>query len=178
MFAKKLMVVSLISLGMVSYVCAAADQGHGKATMTGSIVSTQSTCSLSPESVDQTIDFGQVADTALQAGSGSGKSTPRNFSINLENCDATGNNIVNVTFFGMAGKDGRLGITGTASGASIAFTDGAGEVIKLGQPSKSFALQNGNNILPFAAYLQGDGVPGNIKPGDYLAVADFTLSYQ
>jgi type 1 fimbria pilin len=177
MFAKKLMAVSILSLGMVGSVYAVADQGHGKAAMVGSIVSTQPTCSLSPESVDQTIDFGQIADTVLQAGNGSGKSTPRNFSINLENCEAGGGNSVNVTFSGAAGKDGRLGISGTASGASIAFTDGAGEVIKLDQPSKSFALQNGNNILSFAAYLQGDGVPGNIKPGDYQAVANFTLNY-
>ncbi|ALL40279.1 fimbria A protein [Serratia marcescens] len=178
MFAKKLMTVSLISLGMVSSVCVAADQGHGKATMVGSIVSTQASCSISPESVDQTIDLGQIADTVLLEANGSGKSTPRSFAINLENCEVGAGSSVSVTFSGMEGKDGRLGISGTASGASIAFTDGTGEVIKLGQPSKSFSLQNGNNILPFAVYLQGDGVPGNIKPGDYHAVADFTLSYQ
>ncbi|WP_454889407.1 fimbrial protein [Serratia quinivorans] len=178
MFAKKLMAVSLISLAMVSSVCVAADQGHGQATITGSIVSTQPSCSLSPESVDQTIDFGQIADTVLLAGNGTGKSTSRNFSINLENCDVTGNNSVNVTFVGMAGKDGRLGIIGTARGASIAFADGSGEVIKLGEPSKSFSLQNGNNTLTFSAYLQGDGVPGNIQAGDYQAVADFAVTYQ
>ncbi|MGO3395310.1 MAG: fimbrial protein [Serratia proteamaculans] len=178
MFAKKLMAVSLISLGMVSSVCVAADQGHGKATMVGSIVSTQASCSISPESADQTINLGQVADTTLLAGNGSGQSTPSPFSINLENCEVSGSNSVNVTFSGMEGKDGRLGISGDASGASIAFTDGTGELIKLGHPSKSFTLQNGNNTLSFTAYLQGDGVSGNIKPGDYQAVADFTVTYQ
>lgn len=178
MFTKKLMAASLISLGMVSSVCSAADQGRGKVVMVGSIVSAQATCSISPESVDQVIDLGQVADTALLAGNGSGISTPHNFSINLEGCDATGNTSVNVTFVGLAGKNGRLGITGTASGASIAFADGSGEVIKLGEPSKSFALQNGNNTLPFTAYIQGDGVPGNIKTGEFEAVADFTVTYQ
>lgn len=178
MFAKNLMVVSLISLGMVSSVCVAAGQGHGKATMVGSIVSTQTSCSISPESVDQTINLGQIADTVLLEANGSGKSTARPFSIDLENCDVGDGNSVSVTFSGMEGKDGRLGISGSASGASIAFTDGTGDVIKLGQPSKSFSLQNGNNTLPFAVYLQGDGEPGNIKPGDYQAVADFTLSYQ
>lgn len=178
MFVKKLMVVSLVSLGMISSVCVAADQGHGKATMVGSIVSTQATCSISPESTDQTIAFGQIADTVLLEANGSGKSTPRNFTINLENCEVDTGSGVNVTFSGMEGKDGRLGISGVASGVSIAFTDGTGELIKLGHPSKTFSLQNGNNTLPFSVYLQGDGVPGNIKPGDYQAVADFTLSYQ
>ncbi|MGQ8774533.1 fimbrial protein [Serratia sp. NA_112.1] len=111
-------------------------------------------------------------------GGRSGKSTPRHFSIDLENCEVGGSNSVNVTFSGVEGKDGRLGISGTASGASIAFTDGAGEVIKLGSPSKSISLQNGSNTLPFTAYLQGDGVPVNIKPGDYQALAQFTLNYQ
>lgn len=178
MFAKKLMAVSLISLGMVSSVCVAADQGHGKATMVGSIVSTQASCSISPESADQTIDLGQVSDTVLLEANGSGKSTPRNFAINLENCEVGAGSSVNVTFSGMEGKDGRLGITGTASGASVAFTDGSGDVLPLGKPSKSFKLSEGNNTLQFSTYLQGDGEPGNIKPGDYQAVADFTLSYQ
>ncbi|EPN9502503.1 TPA: type 1 fimbrial protein [Serratia marcescens] len=178
MFAKKLIIVSLISLGVISSTCIAAEQSNGKAAMVGSIISTQPTCSISPESLDQTINFGQISDVVLLKENGSGKSTPRPFSIDLDNCDVGGSNSVSVTFSGMEGKDGRLGITGTASGASIAFIDGTGEVIHLGQSSKSFSLQNGSNTLPFAVYLQGDGVPGDIKPGDYQAVADFTLSYQ
>ncbi len=178
MFAKKFIITSLISLGMASSTCIAAEQSNGKTAMVGSIISTQPTCSISPESLDQTISFGQISDAVLLKENGSGKSTARPFSIDLENCDVGGGNSVSVTFSGMEGKDGRLGISGAASGASIAFTDGTGDVIKLGQPSKSFSLQNGNNTLPFAVYLQGDGVPENIKPGDYQAVADFTLSYQ
>ncbi|PAA98421.1 fimbrial protein [Serratia fonticola] len=79
---------------------------------------------------------------------------------------------------GAEGKDGRLGITGTASGASVALTDGSGNVLELGKPSKNFSLQNGNNTLPFTVYLQGDGVPGNIQAGDYQAAAGFMLNFQ
>ncbi|TXE64593.1 fimbrial protein [Serratia nematodiphila] len=178
MFTKKFIIASLISLGMASSTCIAAEQSNGKAAMVGSIISTQPTCSISPESLDQAINFGQISDAALLTENGSGKSTPRPFSIDLENCDVGGGNSVSVTFSGMEGKNGRLGITGTASGASIAFTDDSGDVLALGKPSKSFKLNEGNNTLRFTTYLQGDGVPGNIKPGDYQAVADFTLSYQ
>ncbi|ETX38718.1 hypothetical protein P805_04581 [Serratia marcescens BIDMC 44] len=178
MFTKKFIVASLVSLGMASTTCIASGQTNGKVALEGSIISTQPTCSISPESLDQTISFGQISDVVLLKENGSGKSTLRPFSIDLENCEVGSGNNVSVTFSGMEGKDGRLGITGTASGASIAFTDGTGEVIQLGQSSKSFSLQNGSNTLPFAVYLQGDGVPGNIKPGDYHAVADFILSYQ
>ncbi|WP_337047279.1 fimbrial protein [Serratia liquefaciens] len=178
MFVKKLTVASFVTLSVMSSSCFAADQGHGNVSMVGSIVSTQASCSISPESADQTINLGQIADTVLLEANGSGKSTPRNFSINLENCDVGSGSSVNVTFSGMEGKDGRLGILGAASGASIAFADGTGELIKLGQPSKNFSLQSGNNTLPFALYLQGDGVPGKITSGDYHAVAEFTLTYQ
>ena len=59
----------------------AADQGHGKVTFTGSII--DAPCSITPQSIDQTVDLGQISKEALLSG---GKSTPRNFSIGLENC--------------------------------------------------------------------------------------------
>lgn len=88
----------------------AADQGHGKVTFTGSII--DAPCSITPQSIDQTVDLGQISKEALLSG---GKSTPRNFSIGLENCSfgspATKNK-VQVTFTGMesAAKNGLLGL--------------------------------------------------------------------
>ncbi|ALX94768.1 hypothetical protein AV650_14940 [Serratia fonticola] len=153
-------------------------EGSGRMTVSGSIIKTQASCSLAPESIDQTVVLGQVADAALLENNGSGKSTVQRFNIQLENCEASAGNSVTVTFVGMEGKDGRLGITGTASGASVALTDGSGNVLELGKPSKIFSLQNGNNTLPFTVYLQGDGVPENIQAGDYQAAAGFMLKFQ
>lgn len=156
------------------------DQGHGTVTFTGSII--DAPCSITPETVDQTVDLGQVSNVALKDG---GKSTPRNFKISLENCDLTDkdpgkNNTVSLTFTGMesVASNGLLGITGTAKGASIAITDGSGAVIDLGKASKAQELQNGNNTLSFAAYLQGDGASTPVVPGEFQSVADFTLAYQ
>ena len=173
---KKAMLASVILLGMSS-LANAADQGSGKVTFTGSII--DSPCSITPESVDQTVDLGQISKVALENG---GKSTPRNFSIDLENCSfgtPAATNKVQITFTGMesAANNGLLGITGTASGASVAITDGSGAVIELGQPSKEQALQDGNNSLSFAAYVQGDGASATITEGDFQSVADFTLAY-
>ncbi|EPL9180877.1 fimbrial protein [Serratia marcescens] len=172
----KVMMATVLALG-VSSTAFAADQGHGKVTFTGSII--DAPCSITPESIDQTVELGQISKVALLDG---GKSTPRNFSIDLENCVFTGDdakNKVTVTFTGMesAANNGLLGITGTASGASVAITEGSGQVIALGQPTKEQALQNGNNTLSFAAYLQGDGASATITEGDFQAVADFTLAY-
>ncbi|AVN35465.1 fimbrial protein [Serratia marcescens] len=174
----KIMIAAVIAFGASS--AAYADQGHGTVTFTGSII--DAPCSITPETVDQTVDLGQVSNVALKDG---GKSTPRQFSIDLENCELNSsgvgkNNTVSVTFTGMesAADNGRLGITGTAQGASIAITDGAGQVIELGKPTKAQELQNGNNTLSFAAYLQGDNASAGVVPGDFQSVADFTLAYQ
>ncbi|CAI1057864.1 fimbrial protein [Serratia entomophila] len=175
----KIMMAAVIAFG-ASSLAHAADQGHGTVTFTGSII--DAPCSIAPETADQTVDLGQVSNVALKDG---GKSTPRNFSISLENCELTTdkegkNNTVSLTFTGMesAANNGLLGITGTAQGASIAITDGTGAVIELGKPTKAQALQDGNNALNFAAYLQGDSASSAVVPGDFQAVADFTLAYQ
>lgn len=175
-----LVAVAALGLASMASMANAADQGHGKVTFTGAII--DAPCSISPDSIDQTVSLGQVSNVALK---NSGKSTPRNFFINLENCDfgtPASKNKVAVTFTGMESKadNGLLGITGTAKGASIAITDGTGEVIKLGKATKATKqqyLQNGNNTLSFAAYLQGDGASAAITEGDFQAVADFTLAY-
>ena len=145
----------------------AADQGHGKVTFTGSII--DAPCSITPQSIDQTVDLGQISKEALLSG---GKSTPRNFSIGLENCSfgspATKNK-VQVTFTGMESA---------AKGASVAITQADGQIIKLGVPTKEQVLQDGNNTLSFAAYLQGDGDSTNVvTEGEFQAVTDFTLAY-
>lgn len=173
----KVMVVALLAFG-VSSATYAADRGHGKVVFTGSII--DAPCSITPETVDQTVPLGQISNAALKAG---GKSTPRNFFINLENCTfgtPASKNKVSVTFTGMesATTKGLLGITGTAKGASVAITDGAGSVIELGKPTKGQLLQDGNGTLSFAAYVQGDANPSTvITEGNFQAVADFTLAY-
>ncbi|OKB67977.1 fimbria A protein [Serratia marcescens] len=173
----KTILAAVIAFGATSM--AQADQGHGKVTFTGSII--DAPCSITPESIDQTVDLGQISNVALSDG---GKSTPRNFSIDLENCtfgdDGAGNlnkNKVTVTFTGMesAADNGLLAVTGTAQGASIAIADGSGQIIKLGQPTKPHSLQNGKNTLSYAAYMQGDGAA--VTEGEFQAVADFTLAY-
>ncbi|WP_337048367.1 type 1 fimbrial protein [Serratia liquefaciens] len=173
----KIMLAAAMTFGMATAV-QAADAGHGKVTFTGSII--DAPCSISPDSIDQTVELGQISNAALAGG---GRSTPRNFSIDLENCVFTGaaaKNKVSVTFTGMesATTAGLLGITGTARGASVAITSGDGQVIKLGTPTKAQELQNSpTQTLSFAAYVQGDAASAAITEGDFQSVADFTLAY-
>jgi type 1 fimbria pilin len=154
---------------------AAPDQGHGTVTIKGSII--DAPCSITPETVDQTVNLGQVSNKVLLNG---GKSSPQDFRIELENCDlTTGNNTVDITFTGASstGNPELIGMTGSAKGASIALTDGSGDVIKLGTP-KTLTIANGNNVLGFSAYLQGDGASATIVPGEFTSIVNFNLDYQ
>ncbi|TFZ53065.1 type 1 fimbrial protein [Serratia proteamaculans] len=148
------------------------DNGHGKVTFTGSII--DAPCSIDADSIDQTVELGQVSNVLLKDG---GKSKVKPFEIRLESCSEATAKTVQTTFTGASNADGLLAFTGTAKGANIAITDQGGNLIKLGTASKGQALQNGNNNLSFAAYLQGED-KADITPGDFKAVADFTLAYQ
>lgn len=178
----KIMMAAVLAFGVTSVAHAAVkDQGHGTVTFKGAII--DAPCSITPETVDQTVNLGQVSNVALKDG---GHSTPKNFVIKLENCELTSttpgkNNAVAITFTGASSVDDAklLGITGTAKGAGIAITDGSGKLIELGTATSAQTLQNGNNTLNFSAYLQGSKASGAvITPGDFQSVADFTLAYQ
>ncbi|BEM64739.1 fimbria A protein [Serratia marcescens] len=181
----QIMLAAVMAFGVSSLAHAAVkDQGHGKVTFNGSII--DAPCSISPDSIDQTVELGAISNVALKDG---GKSTPRPFQIKLENCELTvdandpskNNNKVSLTFSGSASDadSALLGITGTAKGAGIALTDGSGKKIKLGTASDARLLQNGSNTLSFSAYLQGSSASGAvIVPGEFQSVADFTLAYQ
>lgn len=175
MNVKKIALAVAVISGIAMGAANAADQGHGTVTFTGSII--DAPCSIAPESIDQIVDLGQVSQAALKDG---GTSNPVPFNIKLEQCDTATLQTVQATFTGAAssGNPDLLGITGTAKGASIAITNGAGDVIVLGQPSPAQTLQDGNNTLAFSAYLQGDGASATIVPGSFQSVTDFTLSYQ
>ncbi|MDW5500707.1 type 1 fimbrial protein [Serratia proteamaculans] len=167
-----------LAMGMASVAQA------GTVTFKGSII--DAPCSITPDTADQTVNLGQISNVALKS---QGKSTPKSFDIKLDSCDVTTLKNVTATFTGAAsaGNADLLGITGTAKGASIAITDGASRVIKLGEATQAQKIQKGNNTLAFAAYLQGDPdttpatgpvVPAVIVPGEFSSVVDFTLAYQ
>ncbi|WP_261641958.1 fimbrial protein [Erwinia mallotivora] len=172
----KIAITAIMAFGMVS--AAHAGQGNGTVTFTGSII--DAPCSISPESVYQVVEFGEVTSAALKD---SGTSTPRPFQIKLQNCTFETASSVTTTFSGAESTNGLLGMTGNAKGASIAITDGVGSIVKLGEPTAKQQLQQDNNTLSFSAYLKGDGKDSagkyiTIVPGDFQSIADFTLAYQ
>lgn len=172
----KIALILGMGTALVSGFTNAADQGHGSVTFVGSII--DSPCSITPGSIDQTVNLGQISNKALANG---GKSSPSPFQIKLENCDVTGlqDKTVTVTFTGTEASTmpGFLAISGTASGAAIGITNNNGANIPLGTASSATKIQQ-NNTLMFQAYLQGSGASAAIVPGSFMSVANFTLAYQ
>lgn len=180
----KIMLAASLALGVVSFSSLAKDEGHGQVTFTGSII--DAPCSIAPDSLDQSVNLGQVANALLDAGK---TSTPQTFNIQLENCTLSTAKTVTTTFTGKEVNGGFLGITGTAKGAGIALIDmgNGGKLIELGKPTAAQQVLDGKNTLSFAAYLTRveaddvDGQPGkpdSVVPGDFTGVTNFTLAYQ
>ncbi|MBF7997760.1 fimbrial protein [Rahnella laticis] len=151
----------------------AGNQGHGTVHIKGEII--DAPCSISPESVDQTVDLGEVSNSALKQG---GKSTPVAFDIKLQNCDVSTYKTVTATWGGTpdVSMPTAWGITGTASGAAIVLKDASEKDIELGKASAPTTLTPDSTTIAMSAFLQGDGQ--SVIPGSFTGAADFVLAYQ
>lgn len=151
----------------------AGGQGHGTVHFKGEII--DAPCSIAPESADQTVDLGQVSNSAL---ANKGSSTPVPFDIKLQNCDISTIKTVTATWSGTpdAHMQTAWGITGTASGAAIVLRDASEKQIELGKETSPTTLTADNTTIAMSAFLQGDGEP--VVPGAFTGVADFVLAYQ
>lgn len=171
---KKLILATAMS-GVMSASALAADAGQGTVTFEGSII--EAACGIAPESVDQTVNLGQVASAQLANG---GTSRPVPFQIELVDCDTSIGSTASVTFTGGINPSlaDSLAIQGTAAGAGVQITGVDGKVTKLdgSAPAGSIALQDSDNTLMFSAYLKGDGT--TVVPGAFTALANFTMAYQ
>lgn len=180
---KKLHLAMALGMALASGSALAADQGHGTVNFKGEII--EAPCSITADTAEQTVDLGQVSSSTLKAG---GKSTPKDFSIKLEDCDVTSltKKTVTATFTGKAASfdtsSSLLAISGTAAGAGIAITDNNTNVIKLGSASTAYTFTNDSRDaeLLFSAYLQGaaDNTKTPIVAGAFTSVANFTLAYE
>ena len=186
---KKIILATLISGAMsVSAFAVESNQGHGKVTFKGEII--DAPCSISSDSIDQTVDLGQIANSLLANG---GASAPKQFTIELEDCvfpDNAGvqyNDKVRVTFSGAsAGFNTKLlGVTGLnpdeglVGNVGIQITDTQGAPIDMGMTTtQAHQLQAGSNTLQYSAFVRGAEVPVDSIPlGKFEGVTNFTLAY-
>lgn len=153
------------------------DQGHGTIKFIGAII--DAPCSIAPESVDQTIQMGEIANSLLDK---QGSSPLRPFEIHLEACDFATASDATVTFNGIPADTAKksLALNGGGSGGAISLVNKQnGEEIVLGTPTKVANMVNGDNHLKFGAkVISTVASGGKAVPGEFDASADFIMTYQ
>ncbi len=168
---------TLLALAAVASfgISSSAVAGEGIVNFKGTVV--DAACGIDPDSVDQTIDFGQLSKAHLDT---DGISMKKSVDIKLVNCviDDTKNNAVSVTFNG-AVVDGDKKELGTAGGTGTAIVmTGKGEDVVFGTPTTAQAFKAGNNTLHFSAWVKKATGVANVTEGAFSAVANFTMAYE
>lgn len=173
----KTVMAAAVAATLVSFGANAANQGQGVVNFKGSVISAP--CGIAPESADQSIDFGQISKAHLEA---NGISVKKNLDIKLVNCDITElqkTGSVKVAFSGTtfgstANELGTAGDTGTA----VVVSEAGGKLVSFdGTAGSATKLQAGDNTLRYSTWVK-KATGGNLKEGDFTAVANFNLTYE
>ncbi|EEZ9318123.1 TPA: type 1 fimbrial protein [Escherichia coli] len=170
---KKMLIAATVAATLASFSTQAANQGQGVVNFKGVVINAP--CGIAPESVDQTIDFGQISKSHLEAG---GISVQKNVDIKLINCDiAQINNGVTVTFTGniVNGTADELNTAGNTGTAVV--INGYNKNVTYGQAFDAIKLQADNNTLHFTSWVKkATGAPA-VAEGAFSATANFSLAY-
>lgn len=191
MFKKTILAVATTALlSGLSFTAAAADnQGSGKITFTGEVISAP--CSITPGDENQSIELGEVADSVLNSGK---NSLPVDVTIHLQDCilsTSTGGNTttidkVKVTFTSASTdttdtslmKNTLDGNIGGATGVGVRLLDSGSNKVELGKViDVSFPTSNSYQELNFKARMEPvSGITAT--PGNVQAQANYVLDYK
>lgn len=176
----KIAMASALAMTLVTVGAQAASQGQGVVNFKGTVI--DAPCGISPESADQTIDFGQISKAHLAA---NGSSIQKDLNIELVNCEfgnpATKNK-VKVSFTGTTNGTTataltELGTSGNTGTVIMVSQQGGADVKFDGTPGNPTTLVGETNTLHYSAYVKkGTGL--TLTEGDFSAVAHFNLAYE
>lgn len=167
----KTVMAGAVAMALVSFGANAANQGQGVVNFKGTVI--DAPCGIAPESADQSIDFGQISKSHLNA---DGISVKKDLNIKLVNCEP--NKSVAVTFTGatVAGAPTELGTAGD-TGTAVVISGQDGKLVSFGTQGDFQTLKENNNILHYSSWVK-KATNGAVKEGDFTAVANFNLTYQ
>lgn len=167
----KTVMAGAVAMALVSFGVNAANQGQGVVNFKGTVI--DAPCGIAPDSADQSIDFGQISKSHLNA---DGISVKKDLNIKLVNCEP--NKSVAVTFTGatVAGTPTELGTAGD-TGTAVVISGQDGKLVSFGTQGDSQSLKENNNILHYSSWVK-KATNGTVKEGDFTAVANFNLTYQ
>nr|WP_085454789.1 fimbrial protein [Escherichia coli] len=166
----KTVMAGAVAMALVSFGANAANQGQGVVNFKGTVI--DAPCGIAPESADQSIDFGQISKSHLNA---DGISVKKDLNIKLVNCEP--NKSVAVTFTGatVTGAPTELGTAGD-TGTAVVISGQDGKLVSFGSQGDFQALKENNNILHYSSWVK-KATNGTVKEGDFTAVANFNLTY-
>jgi type 1 fimbria pilin len=171
------MLLAILS-GVSLFACTPEVLAHdGTVNVTGTIKN--NTCTVAPDSQNQTVRMGQVASKQFYQ---AGDTTPiQRFAINLENCSAALSG-VSITFNGTPDEVNShlLSIgsgTGKASGIGIAILDKDKILLPVSIPSQQYPLSPDSTSAALIFYAQYMATGSQVGAGEANASATFVLSY-
>ncbi|HBR2043255.1 TPA: type 1 fimbrial protein [Klebsiella pneumoniae] len=167
---KKNVVAAAMAMALVSFGVNAADQGQGIVKFKGTVI--DAPCSIAQGSEDQSINFGSISKSHLNA---DGISQKKDLDIMLINCEP--NKSVEVTFTGqtIAGATTELGTAGD-TGTAVMISGQDGKFVEFGTKGGAQALKAGDNTLHYSTWVK-KATNGTVKEGAFTAVANFNLTY-
>ncbi|CAI2141751.1 MULTISPECIES: fimbrial protein [Serratia] len=138
-------------------------------------------CLLRPGDENLVLDFGDVIDKFLYR---YGRTPSKPFELHLEGCEVSVFKNVRVTFQGTENSQlpGLLALDAgsMAQGIAIGMESNTGRTLPINVEGPTTALQTGNTVLGFQAYIQGEPAALNnrkIAYGPFRATAIFVLDY-
>lgn len=179
-FVVKSVMLAMVMAGGISSAMAASSAttvSGGTVNFVGSVVN--AACSVSSDSVDQTVTLDQVRTVRLAA-AGQAAGQQEKFNIKLEDCDTSISQNAAVIFNGESDSTttGALANTagaGAATNVALQLYGPDGSILKLGETSSNTVLVNGENTLPFAVdYV---ATAGQATAGNVAATATFNMVY-
>ncbi|ENY3616470.1 fimbrial protein [Escherichia coli O8:H49] len=173
---KKLFISASVAMAFAaSGVNAASTQGQGSVNFKGEVINAP--CSIAPESVDQTIQFGQISKAVLNKG---GESVRKSVDIKLLNCELDKQKTVTASFSGATTETPNELSTAGGTGVSIVMSaaDGTQVTFDGTTPAGKLAIKPGDNTLKYMAWVKkGANTAGDVSEGAFEAVAQFNLAY-
>ncbi|HIE4918379.1 fimbrial protein BcfA [Klebsiella aerogenes] len=148
----------------------------GTVNFTGQVVN--AACSVSADSIDQTVTLSQVRTSKLTA-AGMVANQKVDFSIKLEDCDTTVSQNAAVIFNGqqdssLAGSLANTAGAGSATNVALQLYGPDGQVLNIGDTSGAITLINGENTVPLSVDYVATGAA---TAGNVAATATFSMVY-
>lgn len=187
MFNKKML--ALVTAGLLSGAAfnAAADAGHGKIAFEGVVITAP--CSIAPGDENQTINLGEVADSALNNGK---FSLPVDVQIHLQDCTLTGGTTetpttitkANVTFTS-ANADSTTNLLGNTAEGNYGgatnvgvrlLTEGRDNVVMGVKQPVALVADNSYQVLNFKARMESP--TKTATAGNVTTDVNYVLSYE